>query len=128
MRTAYHGCISPDHPALPGHFPGNPIVPGVVLLTETLRAVERSVGPVRLLELPTVKFTAPLHPGQTFTITLDQLEERRLTFTVRCRETTMATGTIRYTGIPREGARSTGQRPSRRAWGGRVQRSPGAGG
>jgi 3-hydroxyacyl-[acyl-carrier-protein] dehydratase len=31
--------ISADHPSLPGHFPGTPIVPGVVILDEILAAL-----------------------------------------------------------------------------------------
>ena len=33
--------IAADHPAFPGHFPTRPILPGVVLLDETLRAIRR---------------------------------------------------------------------------------------
>jgi 3-hydroxymyristoyl/3-hydroxydecanoyl-(acyl carrier protein) dehydratase len=36
--------IEPDHPALDGHFPGRPVVPGVVLLDEALAAVAREAG------------------------------------------------------------------------------------
>jgi 3-hydroxyacyl-[acyl-carrier-protein] dehydratase len=36
--------IEPGHPALAGHFPGAPVLPGVVLLDETLRALERADG------------------------------------------------------------------------------------
>jgi 3-hydroxymyristoyl/3-hydroxydecanoyl-(acyl carrier protein) dehydratase len=32
--------IAAEHPALAGHFPGSPIVPGVVLLDEMVRALE----------------------------------------------------------------------------------------
>ena len=64
------GCfaISADHPALPGHFPGHPIVPGVVLLDEALAVIDRAFGlspPLRLLR---VKFMAPVGPGQEVTV------------------------------------------------------------
>ena len=34
-----------DHPSLPGHFPGRPVVPGVVLLDRVLAAIEAAHGP-----------------------------------------------------------------------------------
>jgi predicted hotdog family 3-hydroxylacyl-ACP dehydratase len=36
--------ISPAHPALPGHFPGAPVVPAVVLADQIAGALERAVG------------------------------------------------------------------------------------
>ncbi len=56
--------FDPDHPAARGHFPGNPIVPGAVLLSEVLLAVEAELG-VRLLpcHLKSVKFLRPVRPG-----------------------------------------------------------------
>ena len=32
--------VAADHPALPGHFPGRPIVPGVVILDHVQQAIE----------------------------------------------------------------------------------------
>ena len=48
--------IATDHPCLPGHFPGRPLVPGVVLLDRVLAAIEAAHGPTGPLRLPQVKF------------------------------------------------------------------------
>lgn len=57
--------IPADHSSLPGHFPGRPIVPGVVLLERVLEAIEaQQQGPLGPLRLPQVKFMQPLLPGQ----------------------------------------------------------------
>ncbi|QNP39545.1 beta-hydroxyacyl-ACP dehydratase [Lysobacter solisilvae (ex Woo and Kim 2020)] len=63
--------IAPDHPSLPGHFPGRPLVPGVVLLDRVLAAIETAHGPVGPLRLPQVKFLQPLLPGERARIELD---------------------------------------------------------
>ena len=55
--------IPAAHPALPGHFPGNPIVPGVVLLDRIVEALERTDG-VHLARIGAVKFLAPLRPDE----------------------------------------------------------------
>ena len=36
--------VPAQHPSLAGHFPGNPIVPGVVLLDEVIAAAEAWLG------------------------------------------------------------------------------------
>ena len=56
-------CIDANHPALPGHFPGRPVVPGVVLLDRVAEAIEREFG-ARISALPQVKFLTPLLPAQ----------------------------------------------------------------
>lgn len=61
--------IPTDHPALPGHFPGHPLVPGVVVLDQVIQALEASGVPsARLRKLRHVKFVEPLLPGQEATI------------------------------------------------------------
>ena len=63
--------ISAEHPSLPGHFPGNPVVPGVLLLDRVLDAVEAAHGaPLQGLRLPQVKFMQPLLPGQMASVEL----------------------------------------------------------
>lgn len=67
--TEFH--IACDHPSLPGHFPGRPLVPGVVMLDRVLDAIEAAHGPLGVLTLPQVKFMQPLLPGETARIELD---------------------------------------------------------
>ena len=62
--------IAADHPCLAGHFPDNPIVPGVVLLDEVLRAFAAWRPADRPVGIPQVKFLAPLYPEQPFMIRL----------------------------------------------------------
>jgi 3-hydroxymyristoyl/3-hydroxydecanoyl-(acyl carrier protein) dehydratase len=56
--------VPADHPALPGHFPGNPLVPGVLLLAHVAAALERARGPLRITAVRQAKFLAPLRPGE----------------------------------------------------------------
>jgi 3-hydroxymyristoyl/3-hydroxydecanoyl-(acyl carrier protein) dehydratase len=63
--------ITPDHPSLPGHFPGRPLVPGVVLLERVLAAIETTNGPLGPLRLPQVKFVQPLLPGERARVELE---------------------------------------------------------
>ena len=63
--------VDPSHPSLPGHFPGDPIVPGVVLLDRVVEAIEGAHGPLPRLRLPQVKFLRPLRPGEPARIELD---------------------------------------------------------
>ena len=63
--------IAPDHPSLPGHFPGRPLVPGVLLLDRVVAAIEARHGPLGPLRLPQVKFVQPLLPGESARIELE---------------------------------------------------------
>ena len=70
MNFEVHRTIDADHPSLLGHFPGDPVVPGVVILDEILAALTEWREDSRLTAMRAVKFLAPLKPDQPFTICL----------------------------------------------------------
>lgn len=82
--------LPPDHPALPGHFPGRPIVPGVLLLDAVLQAAP-DVAPKRILR---AKFAAPVAPGAEVEIRFETRASGRTAFTCRCGETTVLLGEL----------------------------------
>lgn len=59
--------VPADHPALPGHFPGRPVVPGVVVLDRVIAHLQQRTGRA-VVRLPRVKFSAPLCPGETASV------------------------------------------------------------
>lgn len=86
--------IAPSHPALPGHFPGRPVVPGVVLLDRVLDATEQWLGrAVRLRSLKQAKFVAPLLPEQDAQIEL-RLQGEELRFAVTRNGESIAQGSM----------------------------------
>jgi len=53
--------FSREHPTAAGHFPGNPIIPGAVLLDEILSAIfAGAAGPCTIRS---AKFLQPVRPG-----------------------------------------------------------------
>ena len=75
MTFEVHRRIAANHPSLPGHFPGAPIVPGVVILDEILAALTHWRKDSHLSAIRAVKFLAPLKPEQPFTICLSATQD-----------------------------------------------------
>jgi 3-hydroxymyristoyl/3-hydroxydecanoyl-(acyl carrier protein) dehydratase len=71
--------IAAEHPALAGHFPGAPILPGVVLLDEMLRVVENGSGRWRIGR---AKFVRPVYAGETLTLGQERLPDGSIRFSV----------------------------------------------
>lgn len=66
-----------DHPAFDGHFPGRPILPGVVLLGRAVRALGEALGePPSAYEIASAKFLRPVPPGATLRIRVEPTGER----------------------------------------------------
>jgi acyl-coenzyme A synthetase/AMP-(fatty) acid ligase len=62
--------IPVDHPALAGHFPGNPLVPGVVLLDAACAHIARR-RPGVIARMPSVKFLSPVRPDESVELKVD---------------------------------------------------------
>jgi len=87
-----------DHPAFAGHFPGQPLLPGALILAEMMEAVQRVPAlAARLGSHPTLaaaKFLAPVRPGSTLSIELqpEPGAARGVRFDVRCDGVVAVTG------------------------------------
>ncbi len=69
MNDATHWTVPPDHPAFAGHFPGTPILPGVLLLDAVLHAIAAATGiALDTCEIGSVKFLSPASPGDELAI------------------------------------------------------------
>jgi len=77
--------IRADHPSLAGHFPGAPIVPGVVILDEVAAALAEWRKDCHLTGIRAVKFVLPLKPEQPFTICLTAVKDAETEVDFCCR-------------------------------------------
>jgi 3-hydroxymyristoyl/3-hydroxydecanoyl-(acyl carrier protein) dehydratase len=109
-----------EHPAFEGHFPGAPLLPGVVLLDEMLRAVQADLpsGPHLSAQncatheapgngahpeagtlgcqwtIASAKFLQPVRPGETLTLEHEPLASGTVRFTIRSGGRAVASGTL----------------------------------
>lgn len=63
MRLEFAVKVPAEHPSLNGHFPGKPIVPGVLLLDHVLAALRQATHR-RVIKVRQVKFTSALQPNE----------------------------------------------------------------
>ncbi|MEM5317456.1 AMP-binding protein [Paraburkholderia sp. JHI869] len=87
--------IPADHPALPGHFPGHPIVPGVVLLDHAIDAIGAALNrPFATWKLSSAKFLSPTAPGESLDLAWDAAASGAIRFTLRAGARDVASGVI----------------------------------
>lgn len=91
--------VPADHPAYDGHFPGQPILPGVVLLDAALHVLaERQDGPGKLgsAQLKSAKFLSPVRPGEPLTLHYADSPTGGVRFEIRCGERSVASGAVAF--------------------------------
>ncbi|WHZ09764.1 MAG: hypothetical protein OJF60_000203 [Burkholderiaceae bacterium] len=91
--------VAADHPAFSGHFPDDPVLPGVVLLDLAQQAIEVGIGH-RLHGLATAKFLRPVRPGDALQLTYTPGAEA-VTFELRCAGQAVANGRFVIEPVPR---------------------------
>jgi 3-hydroxymyristoyl/3-hydroxydecanoyl-(acyl carrier protein) dehydratase len=80
-----------NHPSYEGHFPGRPILPGVLLLELVVDRIGRG-APRRI---PSVKFQRSLSPGQTFTLRWTD-DGDRVSFRCHAADEAVAEGVLEF--------------------------------
>ena len=83
-----------DHPAFAGHFPGHPIVPGVVLLDHAVLLAEQHLGHGGAWLVSQAKFLSPCGPGDELLFGLQEGARGGVSFVVRCGDRDVASGSL----------------------------------
>lgn len=102
MRSETTLNFGPEHPAFAGHFPGAPIVPGVVLLDAAIHAALQlfcahpiaSAQNADVCRVGSAKFLSPVGPGETLTLSLDATAPGSARFEISSGGRIVATGTL----------------------------------
>ncbi len=95
MNKVTHWVVPLDHPAFAGHFPGTPILPGVVLLDVTLHAMAGATGiEPDACEIGSVKFLSPAKPGDALEIRHDFEANGTIRFEIAAGARKIASGNI----------------------------------
>ena len=86
--------VPANHPTLPGHFPGHPVVPGVVIMDYVLAAVTDALPAWRVTGIHKLKFLQPLLPCDAFSVQLADVKNGRVRFSCWCGEQRIAEGNL----------------------------------
>ncbi len=88
-------CFDAGHPAFPGHFPGQPLVPGVLMLEQVALALRAWRGQ-RLARVLEAKFVAPLLPDESAQLQLIEMEgdDSRARFHIQRDDIVLARGIV----------------------------------
>jgi 3-hydroxymyristoyl/3-hydroxydecanoyl-(acyl carrier protein) dehydratase len=84
--------FAPDHPAFAGHFPGQPIVPGVLLLDWVQGAIEAHTG-LCLHALTEAKFHSTATPADSLQLSFE-LTATAVRFEVQAADRKIASGRL----------------------------------
>lgn len=90
----YSFTIKNTHQSLKGHFPNNPVVPGVIILDEVIQIVKEVSPDFIIKKLPMVKFIHPLLPEQDVNVEINQKSDTSLSFICSHNDIKLASGQL----------------------------------
>lgn len=97
--------VAADHPAYAGHFPGQPILPGVVLLDEALHALAVRQGlEVAVGQIKWAKFLSPVKPGDVLRLHYGERAAGVFHFQIMAGERLAASGVFAFPALALDGA------------------------
>jgi len=90
------------HPTAAGHFPGNPIIPGALLLDEVVAACTAALGRTRGVSIRSAKFLHPVRPGDALGVRWRFVADGMISFECRLAagDVLAASGTLQLVTVP----------------------------
>jgi len=89
--------FSASAPFFKGHFPGRPVVPGVMLIDRAVASARELSGREAVLESAAkVKFSKPVLPDETVVLRLERRNEADFAYSFLKDGTVCASGVLRF--------------------------------
>lgn len=92
---SFNFTVPASHPALEGHFPGDPVVPGVVIINEITHQLAVKDPLMKIASIPQLKFLKPLKPGTVVEVSVNEKKPLLYQFSCSTSEGVIASGQIR---------------------------------
>ena len=87
--------MAANHPAYSGHFPGQPVLPGVVLLDAVVHELQCSDRGARTVwDINSAKFQSAVRPGEALTLEHERLPNGSVRFAIRTADRAVASGIL----------------------------------